>query len=793
MTRNIITSFLFILILFIYIVPAFSQNNAPSIAAGFPDTVITKQGVSNPDSIFALPLADFGFDADGDPLTWSTSTEDSITAFFDAEQDTLFVHSSGQWYGRGSFTIKLKDTSGAYDEKQIYVIAFKKDGTLKSPDVSKTEYYIPWHPQLDFNRIASVEEHMKKYYKPDIGLLDRKIHWSKWKKMKYIKGAQVVGWMNEQVLTGWEQNAQYASVDYTYDELRFIHCNGINYWRNYYLESQESPYPIEIFDKYGPGVSITDDDLRYVINEGHRKGFKVIISPHVGEPYGEGRGGFNPPDFDVWFGHYGEIIEKNAQICMETGVDGFVVGNIFYIPVTIFHYQKLTNDEWNQYMIDIHKNQLRTNYSGPTLYTPGCYEFVDYKNIIPLLEKVDIIGGNTNFNNYPVDNNPTVEQVESHITNGIEQYIDPLHTLLDKPFIMNEGGMSSFDGAIKLHDSSGEIWPPGSIYDGEEQAIWYEAYFSSEKKFDYIFGFGWFCWGFGTGHGGKGDLGCSPRLKPAEKVIEKVYGGYLTPRIIEVDGNFSDWTTDFLLVSDPIGDSKSDHFDLQGVYGIRDEMYTYIRIEFMGGLSEIDFIQYYIDLNNDNIPDMPGGIGYDDFDGWVALLNGEDMNWDELLGIMVVISDSNNSNFEFRIPNRLFNYYENVQITIETIDRVNDIWPDELQGYYNIPFYNTTKIENVNSAFISNSFKLYANYPNPFNSQTQIKYQLAKSGETYVKIYNLLGKEVKTISRGNQQAGIYTLNWDGKDNLNRQVPSGIYFILLQSGEQRLTRKVLLLR
>ena len=123
-----------------------ADNHAPIISADFPDTVITKQGVAHRDSIFALPLADFGYDADGDSLIWSTSTEDSIGAFFSSGQETLYVHSAGDWYGRGRFTVKLEDLSGAYDEKEVAVVAFKRDGTLLSADGTQTEYYVPWHP-----------------------------------------------------------------------------------------------------------------------------------------------------------------------------------------------------------------------------------------------------------------------------------------------------------------------------------------------------------------------------------------------------------------------------------------------------------------------------------------------------------------------------------------------------------------------------------------------------------------------------------------------------------------------
>ncbi len=193
-----------------------AQNNAPTITTDFPDTVITKQGISHKDSIFALQLTDFGFDSDGDSLFWSTSTQDSIITFFSTNQDTLYVHSQEIWFGRGVFTIKLADVFGDYEEKDIVVIAFKKDGTLLSDDGSKTEYYIPWHAQLDFNRISSVEQFIidEGYSEEE---LDRKIHWSRWKKMKYLRDVVISGWQNEFTLDGWSWNSQKLYVNYILD------------------------------------------------------------------------------------------------------------------------------------------------------------------------------------------------------------------------------------------------------------------------------------------------------------------------------------------------------------------------------------------------------------------------------------------------------------------------------------------------------------------------------------------------------------------------------------------------
>ena len=92
-----------------------------------------------------------------------------------------------------------------------------------------------------------------------------------------------------------------------------------------------------------------------------------------------------------------------------------------------------------------------------------------------------------------------------------------------------------------------------------------------------------------------------------------------------------------------------------------------------------------------------------------------------------------------------------------------------------------------------NSYKLEANYPNPFNPSTTIKYNLAKSGYTTVKVYNTLGEEVKTLVNGHQTTGEYTITWDGKNNQGSAVTSGIYILELRSGQFRQSRRMTLLK
>ncbi len=90
-------------------------------------------------------------------------------------------------------------------------------------------------------------------------------------------------------------------------------------------------------------------------------------------------------------------------------------------------------------------------------------------------------------------------------------------------------------------------------------------------------------------------------------------------------------------------------------------------------------------------------------------------------------------------------------------------------------------------------FYLEQNYPNPFNPQTTIRYGLAEVEEVRFIVYNALGQEVRSLTLGKQRAGFHLLHWDGKDDLGRDLPSGVYVYRLVTGKFSRERKMTLLR
>ena len=78
-------------------------------------------------------------------------------------------------------------------------------------------------------------------------------------------------------------------------------------------------------------------------------------------------------------------------------------------------------------------------------------------------------------------------------------------------------------------------------------------------------------------------------------------------------------------------------------------------------------------------------------------------------------------------------------------------------------------------------FALFQNFPNPFNPETTIKYNLAEGSDVHLQIYNILGQVVRTMVAERQSAGRYQVKWSGTDDRGMPVSSGIYFYQLATG------------
>ena len=91
------------------------------------------------------------------------------------------------------------------------------------------------------------------------------------------------------------------------------------------------------------------------------------------------------------------------------------------------------------------------------------------------------------------------------------------------------------------------------------------------------------------------------------------------------------------------------------------------------------------------------------------------------------------------------------------------------------------------------TFALYANYPNPFNAETQMTYALPVAGAVELAIYNVRGQRVRTLVQGVQAAGRYQIVWDGRNDTGAALASGVYLSRLASTQGVRVRRLLLIK
>jgi hypothetical protein len=113
--------------------------------------------------------------------------------------------------------------------------------------------------------------------------------------------------------------------------------------------------------------------------------------------------------------------------------------------------------------------------------------------------------------------------------------------------------------------------------------------------------------------------------------------------------------------------------------------------------------------------------------------------------------------------------------------------PSRLYGTTSV-VVNVTGVDENLVGFNPNSFELYTNYPNPFNPTTKIRYAIAQTSFTTLKVYSITGKEVATLINEEKTPGVYEVNFDGKN-----LASGIYFYKLQAGNFTDVKEMVLLK
>lgn len=121
-------------------------------------------------------------------------------------------------------------------------------------------------------------------------------------------------------------------------------------------------------------------------------------------------------------------------------------------------------------------------------------------------------------------------------------------------------------------------------------------------------------------------------------------------------------------------------------------------------------------------------------------------------------------------------------------------YPHKVQPHFDDPILFPgigTSIED--EALLPSDFALHQNFPNPFNPQTTIRFQLPKKDHVQLEIFDILGRKISTLFNGIKSAGSHAFEWNGQTNSGQSAPSGIYFYRLATSETSVTKKMVLVK
>lgn len=207
---------------------------------------------------------------------------------------------------------------------------------------------------------------------------------------------------------------------------------------------------------------------------------------------------------------------------------------------------------------------------------------------------------------------------------------------------------------------------------------------------------------------------------------------------------------------------------------------------------EYDFLNYYQFTSNS----LPSRIGISDLngDGKPDILT---IDW--LGGISIMVNSSTEGNIV--LEEQMIIGVGNYPLSIATADLNMDSTPEivvsnwEVEGMrviHNFLPVNDPLIISL-EADVPSVFSTQQNYPNPFNPITTLRYDLPEKSHVNIIIYDMLGRQVRTLVNQTQDAGHKSVTWDATNDYGKPVSAGIYLYQIQAGEFVQTKKMVLLK
>jgi hypothetical protein len=119
------------------------------------------------------------------------------------------------------------------------------------------------------------------------------------------------------------------------------------------------------------------------------------------------------------------------------------------------------------------------------------------------------------------------------------------------------------------------------------------------------------------------------------------------------------------------------------------------------------------------------------------------------------------------------------------------LYPRQGQNRFKV-LVNTTTVS-IDEELLPIQYALHQNYPNPFNPVTTLRYDIPENSLVTIIIYDMLGRQVKTLINQTQDAGYRSVIWDATNDYGKPVSAGIYLYQIQAGGYMQTKKMVLLK
>ena len=110
-----------------------------------------------------------------------------------------------------------------------------------------------------------------------------------------------------------------------------------------------------------------------------------------------------------------------------------------------------------------------------------------------------------------------------------------------------------------------------------------------------------------------------------------------------------------------------------------------------------------------------------------------------------------------------------------------------------IHLYGNTEFLTVDGMILPDKFAVHQNYPNPFNPVTTLRYHLPEDALVNIIIYDVMGKQVRTLVSNQQSAGYKSVQWNATNDTGDPISAGLYLYRIEAGEFRQTKKMVLLK